>query len=188
MANLSIRSKILIVLVVILVILLAIWLYFWLQNNNTNVKVNVNKPSVLNNVPTTNIPIDTTTPKPIDNTLSARVLALNFAERYGTYSNDMPYENLRNLTGILTTSFQARVNSIIQTNTKQEGFYSITTKALVAKVNSQTDNTAELTISTQQQELFTRDGEIKVSYATLRVSLNKSGENWLVNSAVWEKE
>jgi hypothetical protein len=100
----------------------------------------------------------------------------------------MPYENLRNLKGILTPSFQGRVNSIIQANVKQEGFYSVTTKALVAKVNNQTDNTAELTISTQQQELFTRDGEIKVSYATLRVSLNKSGENWLVDSAVWEKE
>lgn len=184
----SLRSKVLLVLVVILVILLAIWLYFWLQNNNTIVNTNVNKPLVLNNTPITNIPIDTTIPKPIDNTLSARVLALNFAERYGTYSNDLPYENLHNLTGILTPSFQARINSIIQANAKQEGFYSITTKALVAKVNSQTDNTAQLTISTQRQELFTRNGEIKVSYATLSVSLNKSGENWLVDSAAWEKE
>jgi hypothetical protein len=184
------RSKILLVLVIILVILLAVWLYFWLQNNNTNVNTNINQPAVSTNTPTINTPTGVVEPIPklTDTTLSARVLALNFAERYGTYSNDMPYENLKNLTGILTPSFQTRVNSIIKSGTKPAGFYSVTTKALVAKVDRQTDSAAELTISTQRQEVFTRDGEVKISYATLRVSLSKSGENWLVDSASWESE
>jgi len=126
---------------------------------------------------------------PADPALVVRVLAMSFAERYGTYSNDANFQNLRDLVSIITDSFRAELDNIITVGTgASPSYHGVISHAVLAEVQQMTDSSAAVKVTTQRQESFSRLGEPQLSYETLAVELEKVGNGWLVNKAEWEKQ
>lgn len=117
-----------------------------------------------------------------------QVLAMTFAERYGTYSTDAAFANLRRLTTLVTPDYaavlQAQADGALP---GAGGFYSVTTRAMSGEVTLTSDASVVVKVTTQQQEQFSRTGEPRLSYRVLTVTLERQGNGWLVAGARWEK-
>ena len=90
--------------------------------------------------------------------------------------------------------------SLTEYGTPEVGFYGVTTKALSAKIEGKTGNSASVMVSYQKQETIScRDGassnsadkcpvfagsegneEVKISYGEAAVELVKEGEKWKI--------
>lgn len=116
----------------------------------------------------------------------AKNTALRFVEIYGSYSTDAPYQNLMAADYMFSDSFKQVISGQKTTTEPGGGFYSVTTRALSAQVESQSDSQARILVSTQREELFNSIGETQLRYQDIRVTLVKSGSNWLINGAEWQ--
>lgn len=118
-----------------------------------------------------------------------QVAAMTFAERYGTFSTDAPYENITRLTSLVTPSFAqelaARITSAVATGAG--GYYGVTTRALSAVIETASGASAGVKVSTQRQESFNRQGAPRLTYQALNLTLDHSSGTWLVAGARWEK-
>jgi hypothetical protein len=112
---------------------------------------------------------------------------MNFAERYGTYSTDLPYQNLKTLSSLVTAEFQARLQAQVANSTPAQGFYSVTTRALMVDTVGPAGDTLTVNVATQRSERFARDAAPQLSYPVLQLTLSGAGETWLVSSAAWQK-
>jgi hypothetical protein len=111
--------------------------------------------------------------------------ALRFAELFGSYSSDSNYANLQAINSLVTGNFRQKVNAL-KSNPPAEGFYGVTTRALIANVASQTEATANVIVSTQRQELFSRQGEPVLRYQDLKLTMVREQGAWLIDGAVWQ--
>ncbi len=118
-----------------------------------------------------------------------QVASMTFAERFGTFSSDAPYENLTYLSSLVTPSYAQSLTSQIKTAAAVAagGFYGVTTRALSAKITSASGTAATVTVATQRQETFSRQGTPRLTYQSLDLTLDRSSGTWLVAGARWEK-
>lgn len=121
----------------------------------------------------------------------AEKLAIYFAERYGSSSNQSDFSNLTDLEVFMTDALKAKTRAYIaaeRVKTPAESEYSgIITKAAVAEfiTFSETAGTAEGTVKTKRQETKA-NGEI-VSYdQALSIGLKKVDGEWKVDRADWK--
>jgi hypothetical protein len=187
-----------IIALVVAAIGFGVWLW-WSKSQPTEQQTvktvdggNQTDGSVSQNLPSSTTPVLEPTDNEVDNTSDAalpmRVLALTFAERYGTYSTDANFQNLKDISSVLTPSFWERISKlIIQGQTADKSYYGVTTHALIAKVQQSAADGAVVTVSTQRQEQFSRVGEVQLSYQTLKVVLEKVKGSWLVDGASWQE-
>ena len=125
------------------------------------------------------------TPEKISET-SAKNVALRFVEIYGSYSSDAPYQNIKAVDYMFTSNFKQIVAVQSTQPSSSSAFYGVTTKALTAQVENQTESSAAVLVSTQRQELFSRTAEPQLRYQDIRVMLVKQGDSWLVDKAEWQ--
>lgn len=149
--------------------------------------------------PVTGQPAEPSSPDPIQpvpagepavdtNTLGLQQTAYTFAEGYGSYSTDAPFENLKALDRFYTENFRQQVERTIRSGTGEpSAFYSSSSRALVFEVIQQGEVSAEVWVQVQRQERFARDEAPRLSYQKLRLSLVRSGGQWLVDSTRWEQ-
>lgn len=112
--------------------------------------------------------------------------ARNFAERYGSYSTDAQFANLRELKNEMSDRFwQATENYISQKEKdKITEFYGISTKVLnIQEKEFSTDQVVYL-ISTQRQE--TKGTTPKVFYQDLELRMIKENGGWKIDQIVWK--
>lgn len=118
-----------------------------------------------------------------------RVINLSslFAERFGSYSNQGDFENVRDTMPLMTSSLQAWAETYIRDNTPADtSVYSgISTKALASEVVEfdTAAGRAEVNVQTQRTEA-TSEGT-RTFNQVLNVELVKSGNEWLINSIQW---
>ncbi len=112
--------------------------------------------------------------------------ALRFAEIYGSFSTDAPYQNIKAIEHLFTPSFKSVVTATITSAVPAAGFYGVTTRALTAEIQSQTESSAVIMVSTQREELFSHQGEPQLRYQDIRLVMLKQGDNWLVDKAEWQ--
>ena len=134
--------------------------------------------------PPTPIPLPPT-PQEVAQT-SLKNTALRFAEIYGSYSTDAKFANLKAINGLISESMKQSVAADMAAGAPSQGFYGVTTRALLANIESETNETALVTVSTQRQELFSGQGELQLRYQDLRLTFVRQGEAWLVNKAEWQ--
>ena len=160
--------------------------------------VNANKPASAS-LPDTNIqkPI-TNTPVPpppaevapeATQASSARTIAIAFAERFATYSNQNNLANLDNLEAISTPTVWSFIQGsyrtgLIKSMPKGSAYYAMTSTALNAKAAPISDTEDSATVLMQRVESGTVS---KVAYATLDLKLKKVGDSCLVSWEQWEK-
>jgi len=125
------------------------------------------------------------TPQEVAQT-SLKNTALRFAEIYGSYSTDAKFANLKAINGLISESMKQSVAAGMAAGAPSQGFYGVTTRALLANIENETNETALVTVSTQRQELFSGQGELQLRYQDLRLTFVRQGEAWLVDKAEWQ--
>ncbi len=122
------------------------------------------------------------------NTLGLQQTAYAFAEGYGSYSTDAPFENLKALDRFYTEGLRRQVERTMDSGAGEPAaFYSSSSRALVLEVIQQGEISAEVWVQVQRQERFAREEAPRLSYQKLRLSMVLSGGQWLVDSARWEQ-
>lgn len=118
-------------------------------------------------------------------------LALPFAERFGSYSNQSSYANLEDLLPFMTEQMQTWAKEKI--GSAQSGliptlYKGVTTKALSHTVLSvdESKGTAQVRVATQRKELIGSSTNFKVYNQDVLLTFTKQDTVWLVDSAVWE--
>ena len=120
-------------------------------------------------------------------------MALSFAERLGSYSNQSNYGNIEDLKIMMSDSMikwaDGYVAQLEKQNSPSAAYYGITTTAISGEVKKFDDKAgqAEILVTTQRQEMRGSGSAPKSFTQVLQVDFVKVKTDWKVNSAVWEK-
>ncbi|MFH0873511.1 MAG: hypothetical protein V1846_01575 [Candidatus Komeilibacteria bacterium] len=173
-------NKLGVIITIIVVIVLASFFIWWLitqQQPRDVVLTNQNNTAVTNS----NSP---ETPVKAPEGGEAVVAARNFAERFGSYSNQNPYDNIKQLFPLMT----GRLSSTFTTaNTKPgDSYQGVESRLIAIKVVQANAAVAQLVVTLQRSE---RNASLqpKVYYQDLALTLIKQANQWLVDAAEWSK-
>jgi hypothetical protein len=119
-------------------------------------------------------------------------LAVAFAERLGSYSNQSNYSNFEDLNIFMTVSMRdwavIYVEKMRRENPYSGSYYGVTTKAVSTEIVSFNDaqGSAEVIVGTQREET-TLDGGESSYQQNLRLTFVKESGQWLIDGAYWLK-
>lgn len=114
-------------------------------------------------------------------------LAKLFTERYGSYSNEADFQNIRDVIPLMSASFAAATEKDLATKVLPKGSYGVTTRVITVKVVSQdeTAGTATVDLSTQRVEAKGSVQNTTTKYQDIELTfVNESGV-WKIDSATW---
>ena len=122
---------------------------------------------------------------------SLKAMALTFAERFGSYSNQSNFSNLDALRDLMTVRMKIWADSYqaSQAGIEDAAYYGVTTQALSAQITAFEESLgqAEIVVTTQRQEAKVSTVNPRVFYQDLKLQLVKTGEGWKVDSAEWQE-
>jgi len=118
---------------------------------------------------------------------ASRQMAELFAERYGSYSNQGDYQNLRDLLPVMTARYRQETEAYLQTAEAATGqpYVGVTSVKISTDVRSITDDDAVIAVTLQQAKTTGTDAPV-LGYRTLRMELKLVGSDWRVDKAAWE--
>lgn len=110
-----------------------------------------------------------------------------FAERYGSFSTEANYQNLKDLMPVMTDAFAAQTAANIKNMPVATEYYGVTTRVVAVKTDAldEAAGTATLTLGTQRQETK-GTAAATVKYQNLVLMFKQVGTEWKISSAVWQ--
>ncbi len=122
------------------------------------------------------------------NTASLQSASKTFAERYGSYSTEAEFANLRDVLPLMSASFARSTQAFIDGATPASEYYGVTTHVISIEVNAvdETAGTATVTVTTQREEAKKTIQDSSVRYSDLVLTFVKEDDAWKVSSAKWE--
>lgn len=122
-------------------------------------------------------------------TAAAQIAEL-FAERYGSYSNQGDFQNLKDLLPVMTASYKAATEAYLATATASDAsnYQGVTSVKVSTQVRSYSAaaGTAVVAVMLQQQKSTGASAVPALTYRSLKMSLKLVGKDWKVDSATWE--
>lgn len=120
-------------------------------------------------------------------------LAMSFAERLGSYSNQSNYGNFTDLKIFMTPSLQAWADKYVETLRSQASstaYYGISTRAVTSEIKNFDDKQgqAEILVLTERRESTEKIGGGESYPQALSLDLVRINGEWLVDKAYWEKK
>lgn len=117
---------------------------------------------------------------------SVRQFAKVFVERYGTYSSDATFQNVRDVETMVTKNLLAYLTKTVSSTTpKNQPFIGVTTKVVTAEIGEWSDTAATVKVQvTRIEERGTQP--LATTQQSGTVKLVKQGE-WLVDGIYWDK-
>lgn len=184
------RQKLLIAGVLVLIAVLLL-LFFWpAKQKAVRNTAPVATPSTNSQPATLVVPKPTPTVTPEQKSqASAETVAKVFAERYGSYSSESEAANLEDVLPLATSSLAANLNAQItrlQRATTAEVYYGVSTRVLNVTTTMVSETVITASLLTQREEAKGSIENTSVSYQTLVLTLEKSGDDWLVSEATWQ--
>lgn len=121
-----------------------------------------------------------------DERTESRQIAELFAERYGSYSNQGDYRNLRDLLPVMTARYRAETEAFLEDAEPAAGqtYEGVTSRKVSTDIREVEASSAVIAVALQQERVAA--GGTTVGYRTLRMELRKVGDDWLVDRAAWE--
>ena len=190
------RNKIIIATLALLLLILLIVLW-WLWSKKQNVESidqftgsAIEVPAVLPNS-SAGLP-DQAAILPAVQNLEAdiKAIAMTFAERFGSYSNEGNFSNLTEAKDLMSARMQEWAKNLTtsQENNSPESYYGVTTIAVSASIDSldQSLGTAAVTVTTQRRESKVSTVNPRVFYQKLILKLVNNGAGWKVDEATWQ--
>lgn len=119
-------------------------------------------------------------------------MASAFAERFGSFSNQSDYGNIRDLQIFMTASMKAWSEDYIASarakKTQTAIYYGIAAKAVSSRVNLFDDDAglAEILVKTQRRESAGASANNSVFYQDIIVKYARVSGVWLVSGAFWQ--
>ncbi|PIT94285.1 hypothetical protein COT98_04465 [Candidatus Falkowbacteria bacterium CG10_big_fil_rev_8_21_14_0_10_39_9] len=187
----------------IIVIIIAVFMYSFNKKQqaanqvvpSTQIEADANKlfEEALNNKPQFNYAFNSTTEA--NRALNAedlRKVAMSFAERFGSYSNQANYGNIEDLKIFMSPKMQDwaddYVVSLRNQNKDNSVYYGITSVAISGEVKQFNDKTGagEVLVSTQRREVI-GNSEPKVFTQNVLIIFEKIKGDWKAASATWQK-
>lgn len=131
------------------------------------------------------------TKKPADQS-ALIAIAMTFTERFGSFSTQGDFENLKDSQSYMTEKLKAWSESYIEKNkNREEGgeFYGVTARALKADILTLDDDekNAQVLVSVQQEEnRGSHTGRGAILYKRLLLNCVKMDGSWKVDTALWQ--
>ena len=114
---------------------------------------------------------------------AVKQLAKIFIERYGSYSSDNNFQNIKEVKSLSTASLWTELSKKIN-SAPQTSFVGVTTKVITSKVSDWSSGTATASLETTRTE--ENNGVIKNSQQSATVYLVYSSSKWLVDKFEWK--
>ena len=122
-----------------------------------------------------------------------KIIAMAFAERFGSFSNQNNYSHLKDLKVFMSTKMQQWADSYIakaQAETTSNTIYQgMTTKAVSSKVEGSINNVsreAKVVVTTQRREATGTANNATTYYQDLAINFVKENTTWKVDGAFWQ--
>lgn len=187
------QQKIIIaVLAVAIVILVAflLWLIFRPKNDLINSAQNATSTVQTGNQLVQSADLEAATKERIaeekNYPLAAKQVAMVFAERYASYSSDEPIKSLIDLEPLMTEEFSKSLRAAAQQRDFGNVFSGYSAKALSADLGESSANKADIAVRLQIEQTVGENEKTNVLYRVIGIKLIKEGEEWKVESAVWQ--
>lgn len=119
-------------------------------------------------------------------------VAMTFTERFGSFSTQGNFENLKDSQYYMTEKLKAWSESYMEKNKNREEsqeFYGVTTRALKADILTLDDDekNAQVLVSVQQEENHgSQTGRGAILYKRLLLDCIKMDGSWKVDTALWQ--
>jgi hypothetical protein len=120
-------------------------------------------------------------------------VAKNFAEIYGTYSNQSNFQNVEGALPLLSSAYRAEMSAFLsgaRASYKPSAEYKGVTTVALNIMTESIDNAkgqAIVLVKTQKAESSGSQDTYATKYQDMRVTLVKEGGNWLVDDSEWIK-
>ena len=175
------RNLIIVGIILLLLILFSVYFFFWRKEKPITVYGDLQ----LQEQPVA-APSKEAQQQEAEQTNNADLLTTGkiFAERYGSFSSESNYANLRDLLPLMTDDLAGRTEEIMATPPPVTEPYGMTTRVLSTTVNALSANAASLVLSTQKEE--TKAGGQTLTYPTLLLEFQKINSVWKVSSVTWQ--
>lgn len=188
-------------IVVVVIITLALMFVLRQKKNVTVDNTSTSTPSDQNQViDSNNFDLNSINPIPVTNTIPAglpikpattletrqnqvRQLAKIFMERYGTFSTDSNFENIREVQPLVNADLWKKISGPLTSTAKPTSFSSATTQVIGTEITNWSETSAEVAIRAVKNE--NKAGVVKDSQLLGTVTLLKQGDNWLVSKFTW---
>jgi len=119
-----------------------------------------------------------------------RKLASSFAERFGSYSNQSQYDNIKDLKLFMSEDMRAWAENYLEEQRNKEysgSYYGISTKSVTAKVQKFNPEAGEAKVLVQTQRIESEEGkEDKRTYRDIVLDFIKQDRSWKVDKAKWQ--
>lgn len=116
---------------------------------------------------------------------AARQAAKIFYERYGTYSTDNSFQNIRDVETLVTPAFWNKLSPSIRQSAPAANFSALTTKVISAVLEDWRGNGATAALSVVRTEI--KNNTETTSQVQVKVEVVKAGEQWLVDGFTVQK-
>ena len=113
-----------------------------------------------------------------------RQFAKVYVERYGTFSSQNNFQNLKDLKGLSTDSLWQKIDALIKNAKQQVEFLGVTTKAITTNILNWSGDKAIVELKVTRTEERSSGTTDKIQTYTL--NLIKTGQGWLVDKIVWK--
>lgn len=115
-------------------------------------------------------------------------LARTFAARFGSYSNQSNFENIKDLQQFMTPSMRAWSDQYIADNSAgaASSHWGVITNALAIASSAIGADSATIVVTTRRKEINGQSGEYKTYNQDLKLMFKSSSQMWLVDGAYWQ--
>jgi hypothetical protein len=119
-------------------------------------------------------------------------VAMSFAERFGSYSNQSNFENIEHLKIYMTDSMAAWADRYVEEtkvkNADTSVYYGITTESLKVEtiLFDEAGGKAEFMVTTQRKESQGTTSDLNIFYQDIKIDMIMAEGGWLVNGAWWQ--
>ncbi len=192
------RFKIIIAVVVFIIAVVVFILWWWLSRfgespapiltNNTppGLEVPAILPASSGGLPRTG---ELAGEEP-DLQTTLKAIAFTFAERFGSYSNEVYFSNFDDLADLMTAKMKIWVQNYKTTQQAADNseYYGISTKAVAAEITEFDEalRRAEVAVNTQRQESRISSSNPRVFYQKLKLSIVEVDGAWKIDEAEWQ--
>ncbi len=187
------RKRVIEVTIAGIILLAFMFLVWWITREKTvEPVIEEEKTPTLPATNTTQKPTTTIDPADVPQVqeVSAGTVARTFVERIGSYSSESDYQNVNDVSSIVTAELAVQLEEDAEDARAKSpdngGYYGISTSYVGAKNIEESDTTITLLVQTQREESFGSPGNSTVRYQTVEVTLVKEGQNWKVSEYTWE--
>jgi len=121
-------------------------------------------------------------------------MASAFAERYGSFSNQSDYGNLRDLQIFMTESLRTSTQNYIDAARLKKAdssiYYGVATKSILSEVKlfDADSGRAEILVKTQRRESTGVSGNSAAFYQDIIIKYSRVGSVWRVDGASWQEK